>query len=129
MNTLLAASICSYEIQATICYTNQVLVIKTNYSRHLHLYISETSHPKQRKILATFKTLGTMSGNLLAYIMGAVFDDWRDSALVLSAIPFLASVTMLLFPETPYWLASVGRSKESRYTIDHLLGSHSSQSM
>ena len=58
-----------------------------------------------------------MSGNLLAYIMGAVFDDWRDSALVLSAIPFLASVTMLLFPETPYWLASVGRSKESRYTI------------
>ena len=93
MNTLLAASICSYEIQATICYTNQVLVIKTNYSRHLHLYISETSHPKQRKILATFKTLGTMSGNLLAYIMGAVFDDWRDSALVLSAIPFLASVT------------------------------------
>ena len=78
-------------------------------------YISETSHPKHRKILTTFQTFGTMFGNLLAYIMGAAFDDWRDSALVLSAIPFLASVTMLLYPESPYWLASVGRQQESRY--------------
>ena len=80
-------------------------------------YISETSHPKLRRILATFQALGTMLGNLLAYIMGAVFDDWRDSALALSAIPFLASMTMLLYPETPYWLASVGRLQESRYYI------------
>ena len=58
-----------------------------------------------------------MLGNLLAYIMGAVFDDWRDSALALSAIPFLASMTMLLYPETPYWLASVGKLQESRYYI------------
>ena len=56
-----------------------------------------------------------MMGNLLAYIMGAVFDDWRHSALALSAVPFLASVTMLLYPETPYWLASIGRLQESRY--------------
>ena len=82
-------------------------------------YISETSHPKHRKILTTFQTLGTMFGNLLAYIMGAVFDDWRDSALALSAIPFLASVTMFLYPETPYWLASVGRPQESRYVLFH----------
>ena len=58
-----------------------------------------------------------MVGNLLAYTMGAVLDDWRDSAFALSAIPLLASVTMLFYPETPYWLASVGRSKESRYTL------------
>ena len=58
-----------------------------------------------------------MFGNLLAYMMGAVFDEWRDSALVLSAIPFLASVTMFLYPETPYWLASVGRKHESRYVL------------
>ena len=82
-------------------------------------YISETSHPKNRKILTTFQTFGTMFGNLLAYIMGAAFDDWRHSALVLSAIPFLASVTMLLYPETPYWLASVGRPQESRYTVSY----------
>ena len=56
-----------------------------------------------------------MAGNLLAYIMGAVFDDWRDSAFALSMVPFLASVTMIYYPETPYWLASVGRLQESRY--------------
>ena len=78
-------------------------------------YISETSHTKQRRFLATFEASGTMLGNLLAYIMGAVFDDWRDSALALSVVPLLASVTMLLYPETPYWLASVGRLQDSRY--------------
>lgn len=84
-------------------------------------YISETSHTELRRSLATFQALGTKLGNLLAYIMGVVFDDWRDSALALSVVPFLASVTMLLYPETPYWLASVGRLKESRYYIlaDH----------
>ena len=78
-------------------------------------YISETSHSKLRRILVTFQTSGTMLGNLLAYIVGAVFDDWRDSALALSVIPLLGSVTMLLFPETPFWLASVGRLQDSRY--------------
>ena len=77
-------------------------------------YISETSHKKLRRILATFQTSGALVGMLLAYIMGMVFDDWRHSALVLSMVPLLGSVTMLLFPDTPYWLASVGRLQDSR---------------
>ena len=47
--------------------------------------------------------------------MGALFVDWRNSALVLAMIPLFGSLTMLLFPETPYWLAYVGRLQDSRY--------------
>ena len=56
-----------------------------------------------------------MLGAMLANILGAVFDDWKHSALVLSVLPLIASVSMFFFPETPYWLASVGRQQESRY--------------
>ena len=56
-----------------------------------------------------------MLGYLLANIMGAIFVDWRNSALVLAMIPLFASLTILLFPETPYWLAYVGRLQDSRY--------------
>ena len=82
-------------------------------------YISETSHTKLRRILGTFQASGSMLGYLLANIMGVVFDDWRNSALVLSVVPLLGSVTMLLFPETPYWLASVGRLQDSRYDKEY----------
>lgn len=81
----------------------------------LGTYISEISHTKLRRILGTFQASGTMLGYLLANIMGVVLDDWRDSALVLAAVPLIGSLSMLFFPETPYWLASKGRLLDSRY--------------
>ena len=77
-------------------------------------YISETAQPKLRKILGTFQSSGTMLGYMLANILGVVFDDWRYSALTLAVVPLLGSLTMLFFPETPYWLASVSRLQDSR---------------
>ena len=77
-------------------------------------YISETAQPKVRKILGTFQSIGTMLGYMLANIVGVIFDDWKYSALALAVVPLLGSITMLFFPETPYWLASVGRLQESR---------------
>ena len=81
----------------------------------LGTYISETSHKSMRRILGTFPGLGFTVGKLLAYVIALIFYDWRDSALALSLVPLLASTTMLLFPETPYWLASVGKLQDSRY--------------
>ena len=78
-------------------------------------YISETSHSGLRKILVTLKASGSMLGYLLANILGVVFSDWRYSALAVAVVPLLGSVSMLFFPETPYWLASVGRLNDSRY--------------
>ena len=78
-------------------------------------YISETSHSGLRKILVTLKASGSMLGYFLANILGVVFSEWRYSALVVAVVPLLGSVSMLFFPETPYWLASVGRLHDSRY--------------
>ena len=55
-----------------------------------------------------------MLGYLIAYIIGTIFEDWRDSALALLTVSLLGSLTMVLFPETPFWLASVGRLQDSR---------------
>lgn len=77
-------------------------------------YISETANKNHRKVLGTFQASGMMLGGVLAYNLGVVFDDWRYSAFTLAVVPLLGSVTMLWFPETPYWLASVGRLDDSR---------------
>ena len=55
-----------------------------------------------------------MLGYLIAYIIGTIFEDWRDSALALLAVSLLGSLTMVFFPETPFWLASVGCLQDSR---------------
>ena len=78
-------------------------------------YISETSHSKLRSILITFQNSGTMLGYLIAYIIGTIFEDWRDSAMALLAVPLLGSLTMVFFPETPFWLASVGLLQDARW--------------
>ena len=86
-----------------------------NIPPFLGTYISETSHKSMRRILGTFPGVVVTVGKLLAYVVALIFQDWRDSALALSQVPLLASMTMLLFPETPYWLASVGKLQDSRY--------------
>ena len=92
--------------------SNKELISKFNFIEGN--YISETSHSKLRNILITFQTSGTMLGYLIAYIIGTIFEDWRDSALALVAVPLMGSLTMVIFPETPFWLASVGRLQDSR---------------
>ena len=54
-----------------------------------------------------------MLGFLLANITG-LFGAWRMSALVLAIVPMVASGSIYLFPETPYWLAKMGRIEEAK---------------
>ena len=89
--------------------------VDKNIPLFLGTYISETSHKSMRRILGIFPGVGVTVGKLLAYVIALIFYDWRYSALALSLVPLLASATMLLFPETPYWLASVGKLQDSRY--------------
>ena len=76
--------------------------------------ISETSHPKLRKILGPVQAIGVMLGFLLANITG-LMEVWRSSALVLAFVPLVASGSTVLFPETPYWLAKMGRVEDAEY--------------
>ena len=79
----------------------------------LGVIISETAHPQLRKILGPVQTVGSMLGFLLANITG-LFGAWRMSALVLATVPMVASGSIYLFPETPYWLAKMGRTEEAK---------------
>ena len=90
---------------------------KTNAS--LGVVISETSHPKLRKVLGPLQAIGAMLGFLLANITG-LLEAWRISALILAFVPLIASGSMYLFPETPYWLAKMGRINDAKY-LSHML--------
>ena len=59
------------------------------------------------------QTISLTSGFVLAYATGH-FLDWRTASMVLSAVPLLASVSMLLLPETPYWLIEHGKNEKAR---------------
>ena len=59
------------------------------------------------------QTISLTSGFVLAYAIGH-FLDWRTSSMVLSAVPLLASLSMLMLPETPYWLIEHGKYEEAR---------------
>ena len=87
----------------------------------LAVIISETCETKLRKVLGAIQAIAAILGFLLANITG-LSEDWRTSALILASVPFVASVTILFFPETPYWLIKMGRSEEAKYTnINHIL--------
>ena len=79
----------------------------------LGVIISETAHPKLRKILGPVQTVGSMLGFLFANITG-LLEEWRMSALILALVPLVASGSIYLFPETPYWLAKMGRNEEAK---------------
>ena len=85
---------------------------KTNASSGV--VISETSHPKLRKVLGPLQAIGAMLGFLFANITG-LLEAWRSSALILAFVPLVASGSMYLFPETPYWLAKMGRIDDAKY--------------
>ena len=59
------------------------------------------------------QTISLTSGFVLAYATGH-FLDWRTASMVLSAVPLLASASMLLLPETPYWLIEHGKNEKAR---------------
>ena len=75
--------------------------------------ISETSQAKLRKTLGTFQAIAAILGLLLANITG-LSEDWRMSAQILASVPLIASVSIVFFPETPYWLIKMDRMGDAK---------------
>ena len=76
--------------------------------------ISETADAKLRKTLGTFQAIAAILGFLLANITG-LSEDWRMSAQILASVPLIASLSIIFFPETPFWLIKMGRKEDARY--------------
>ncbi|XP_041984064.1 facilitated trehalose transporter Tret1-like [Aricia agestis] len=83
--------------------------------------IGEYTSPRNRGMFLNFKTAAVCSGNLLVHVLGH-FYHWRIVALI-SLIPLLVSfVIICTWPESPAWLVSRNKYKESEKSFFWLRG-------
>ncbi|KAH9754723.1 Sugar transporter ERD6-like 5 [Citrus sinensis] len=97
-------------------------------ARQIPVYIAEIT-PKNIRgaFTAAFQFLLT-SGLSVMYLVGTVV-SWRALALI-AAVPCLLQIIGLFFiPESPRWLAKVGREKELETTLQRLRGKNADISM
>src|SRR4051812_19626506 len=84
------------------------------------LYLAETAPPAQRGALVSLNQLMITVGILVSYIVGYLLsqgEGWRWM-LGLGALPGLVLfVGMLPLPESPRWLAGLGRTEEARESL------------
>jgi len=87
------------------------------------LYLAETSPPAQRGALVSLNQLMITVGILVSYLVGYLLaqgQGWRWM-LGLGALPGLVLfVGMLPLPESPRWLAGLGRVEDARASL-HML--------
>ncbi|XP_048324903.1 sugar transporter ERD6-like 5 [Ziziphus jujuba] len=85
------------------------------------VYIAEITPKNLRGGFTAAHQLMICCGVSMTYLFGA-FVNWRVLAL-LGTIPCLLQLLGLFFiPESPRWLAKVGREKESEAALQHLRG-------
>ena len=86
------------------------------------VYVSEIAHPDFRATLSSLIGLSLTSGTSIAWIFG-YFCSWRTIA-ALSTIPLLLStLTILFFPESPYWLIEAGKIEDAVKSLQFFRGS------
>ncbi|CAH2071632.1 unnamed protein product [Thlaspi arvense] len=85
------------------------------------IYITEITPRNLRGAVSSFTQLFAILGSSAFYALGTVV-AWRKLA-ILGAIPFLVIVPLLFcIPESPRWLAKVGREKEVKAVLLRLRG-------
>ncbi|XP_073221766.1 sugar transporter ERD6-like 5 isoform X4 [Cicer arietinum] len=85
------------------------------------VYIAEITPKDLRGGFTAIHQLMICCGVSLTYLVGAYL-NWRALALV-GTFPCLAQLLSLSFiPESPRWLAKVGRMERSEYALQHLRG-------
>ncbi|CAH8337596.1 unnamed protein product [Eruca vesicaria subsp. sativa] len=88
------------------------------------VYITEIAPRKLRGVACSMSQLFTGVGTSVVYVLGTVV-AWRKLA-ILGSIPSLMILPLLFFiPESPRWLAKVGRDKEVEQILLRLRGANS----
>ncbi|KAG2331393.1 hypothetical protein Bca52824_002573 [Brassica carinata] len=88
------------------------------------VYITEIAPRKLRGAACSMSQLFTGVGISVVYALGTVV-AWRNLA-ILGSIPSLMILPLLFFiPESPRWLAKVGREKEVEEILSRLRGANS----
>ncbi|XP_071694058.1 sugar transporter ERD6-like 16 [Rutidosis leptorrhynchoides] len=85
------------------------------------IYIAEISPKNLRGGLTTLNQLMIVTGSSISFLLGTVV-SWRTLALT-GLVPCVILLIGLTFiPESPRWLAKVGREAEFEYTLRKLRG-------
>ncbi|GLT90363.1 hypothetical protein SLE2022_083000 [Rubroshorea leprosula] len=85
------------------------------------VYIAEITPKNLRGRFSSANQLMSASGFAMAYFVGTMI-SWRSLALI-SVVSGIAQIIGLFFiPESPRWLAKVGRDKEFETALQHLRG-------
>jgi hypothetical protein len=66
-----------------------------------------------RNFFGTFQSLFLTLGILFSYSWGYL-TDWRTLSKIMSLVAFVASFSMIIVPETPYWLIEKGKYDGAR---------------
>ncbi|KAL5157563.1 Sugar transporter ERD6-like 16 [Glycine soja] len=87
------------------------------------VYIAEIAPKNLRGGLATTNQLLIVTGGSVSFLLGSVI-NWRELALA-GLVPCICLLVGLCFiPESPRWLAKVGREKEFQLALSRLRGKH-----
>ncbi|XP_040372586.1 sugar transporter ERD6-like 5 isoform X3 [Rosa chinensis] len=91
------------------------------------IYIAEITPKNLRGGFTTVHQLMICCGVSLTYLIGA-FVNWRALALI-GTIPCVVQILGLFFiPESPRWLAKIGKEKEGEAALQHLRGKNADTS-
>ncbi|GBP36026.1 Sugar transporter ERD6-like 14 [Eumeta japonica] len=90
------------------------------------IIVGEMTDPKNRGAFLTSVSLSLTVGVLFTHSVGTVI-SWQMTALLCSFVSYLSLLMILFTPESPCWLASVGRYEECREVFRYLRGSGEEQ--
>ncbi|XP_044260227.1 facilitated trehalose transporter Tret1-2 homolog isoform X2 [Tribolium madens] len=85
------------------------------------VYMSETSEPKFRGFLLASISFAIALGLFLSHLIGT-FVNWQDTALTCCSFPVVCLVFMAFAPESPTWLAKMGRVEEAKRAFEWCRG-------
>nr|KAJ0219089.1 hypothetical protein LSAT_V11C300111270 [Lactuca sativa] len=91
------------------------------FSYVVPIYIAEISPKELRGGLTTINQLMIVTGSSISFLVGTVV-TWRSLALIGIVPPVLLVIGLMFIPESPRWLAKVGREVEFQSSLRQLRG-------
>ncbi|XP_021800814.1 sugar transporter ERD6-like 16 [Prunus avium] len=93
------------------------------FSYVVPVFIAEIAPKNLRGGLATLNQLFIVTGGSFAFIVGTII-NWRSLALIATVPCLILLLGVCFVPESPRWLAKVGRDKEFEVALQTLRGNN-----
>ncbi|XP_072159152.1 facilitated trehalose transporter Tret1 isoform X2 [Bemisia tabaci] len=106
----------------TLCIGRFISGMAIGMASACYVYVAEISQPEHRGILSSTGPVFVSLGVLIVYSLGSLC-SWQFVSAVCAAAAMLSFSAMQLVPESPYWLASKGMTKESHAALSWLRSS------